>query len=167
MTHGCWNGACRPEPSGGARADGEPHAASFPHTLMRSRSAFRRRLGRSRSCCGVQTMLAGRPPLPPLWALGFKYHTKHSVSQSFVEVRPGDHIQPFPPFLAAAAFALRCSLVRPCSSAFPPASQLLLVARLLMRVAGCTAAQGIVRNFSASGTPLAQVVIENYFDSGQ
>ena len=57
------------------------------------------------------TSVSGRPPLPPLWALGFKYHTKNSVSQAFVE--------------------------------------------------------GIVSNFSARGTPLAHVVIENYFHSGE
>ena len=31
------------------------------------------------------TAVCGRSPLPPPWALGFKYHTKNSVSQEFVE----------------------------------------------------------------------------------
>jgi alpha-glucosidase (family GH31 glycosyl hydrolase) len=31
------------------------------------------------------TSVCGRSPIPPPWALGFKYHTKHSVNQEFVE----------------------------------------------------------------------------------
>lgn len=31
------------------------------------------------------TEVTGRPPLPPLWALGFKYHPKHGTTQSAIE----------------------------------------------------------------------------------